>query len=451
MSASISSRSPRRGSFMLRATLALLALLAAPTAQPFAQKAPLEIDITQGRIEPIPFAVTLTGEAAAEIVDIVVVDLEGSALFRRIDPAAYPQEAVEAALQPSFREWRFIDAQLLLTGEVRQEDDELQLEVRLWDVYGEHEMLGVRLSAGARLLRRLAHVLADRVYERVTGEDGYFDTQIMYVSESGLPEARRKRLAIMDQDGANHEYLTDGEDLVLTPRFAPDGRGAVYFSYAGGTPSVRYYDLGRRTSRALGTFEGMSFAPRYRPDGGGVVMSLARGGATDIFALDLSNGNLSRLTDSRAIDTSPSYSPDGGRIAFNSDRSGNPHIFVMDADGSGVRRISFGRGSYGTPVWSPRGDYIAFTKFVDGTFYIGLMHPDGSGERLITEGFLTEGPVWAPNGRILAFSRTTPRQGEPDLVRIHVIDITGNRERELPTPEDASDPAWGPKRSVGAS
>lgn len=443
---------------MLRAALAL-ALLAAPAAPALAQRAPLEIDITEGRIEPIPFAVSLAGQAdgaedgaAAEIVAIVTDDLEGSALFRRIDPTAYLQEPADAALQPEFRDWRLIDAQLLVAGDLRRDGDELRLEVRLWNVYGEREMLGVRLSAEAPLLRRLAHVLADRVYERVTGEEGYFDTRIMYVSESGPPEARTKRLAIMDQDGANHEFLTDGRDLVLTPRFAPDGRGAVYFSYAGGTPSVHYYDLETRDSREIGAFEGMSFAPRYRPDGGGVVMSLARGGTTNIFSMDLGGGGLRQLTDTRAIDTSPSYSPDGERIAFNSDRSGNPHLFVMDAGGGEARRISFGRGAYGTPVWSPRGDYIAFTKFVNDTFYIGLMHPDGSGERLIAEGFLTEGPTWAPNGRILAFARTTPRNdGRPDLVRTYAIDITGNRERELPTPEDASDPAWGPKRSGGDS
>lgn len=443
---------------MLRAALAL-ALLAVSATPAAAQGVPLEIDITQGRVEPIPFAITLagdaedadTGRAAAEIVAIVTEDLEGSVLFRRIDPTAYLQEAADAALQPAFRDWRLLDAHLLVAGEVSRAGEELQLAVRLWNVYGEREMLGVRLSATEPLLRRIAHVLADRVYERVTGEEGYFDTQIMYISESGPPEARQKRLAVMDQDGANHAFLTDGRDLVLTPRFAPDGRGAVYFSYAGGTPSVHYYDLETGVSRRVGAFEGMSFAPRYRPDGGGLVMSLARGGATNIFAVDLGTGRLRQLTDTRAIDTSPSYSPDGARIAFNSDRSGNPHLFVMDADGGEARRISFGRGSYGTPVWSPRGDYIAFTKFAGGTFYIGLMHPDGSGERLIAEGFLAEGPTWAPNGRILAFARTTPRAEGPDLVRTYTIDITGNRERELPTPEDASDPAWGPKRSGGDS
>ncbi len=422
----------------------------------FAQDKPLEIDITGGRIEPIPFAISLANESletspqsAAQILAISVADLEGSVLFRRIDLGDNVAVAIDPGVRPDFGYWRIFDIQLLIAGVVtRDDDDNLNIAVRLWDIYGEREMLGIKLKAPASLHRRIAHILADRVYERVIGEAGYFNTQILYVSESGPPQNRKKRLAIMDQDGANQEFLTDGTDLVLTPRFSPDGKGAVYLSYAARMPTIRRLDLTSGEDRELGQFSGMTFAPRFSPDGSEVVMSLARDGKTNIHTMDLVSGISSPLTNTRAIDTSPSYSPEGDRIAFNSDRQGKPQIFVMKTDGSeNPERISFGSGTYSTPVWSPRGDYIAFTKSQDGKFYIGLMRPDGSGERLIAEGFLVEGPSWAPNGRILAFARTTPSiDGESDTVRIHSIDITGNLERELPTPEDASDPAWGPVR-----
>ena len=296
----------------------------------------------------------------------------------------------------------------------------------------------------------MSHVLADRIYSRVRGEPVYFDTRILYVAESGPATERVKRLAIMDQDGANHRYLTDGSHLVLTPRFSPDGKGALYFSYQGREPSIFRYDLDADRSEALGQFTGMTFAPQFHPEGSEVALSLARDGVTNVFTLDLETGGLTQLTRGRAIDTSPSYSPEGDRIVFSSDRSGRPHLFVMNADGGVARRISFGEGSYTTPVWSPRGDYIAFTKSVKGRFYIGLMHPDGTGERLIADGFLVEGPSWAPNGRLLAFARTEPRAGITDTIRIYTIDITGNRERELPTPTDASDPSWGPNQAAGS-
>ncbi len=442
-------------SVFLRCTAPLALLLAAASAA-LAQDGPLEIDIVGGRIEPVPFALTLDVESnllatdAGEIGAVVVGDLLSSALFRHIDPDSYLQSATDASVEPRFRDWRIIDAQVLVTGTVRDlGGGSVEVAARAWDVYGGRDMVGVRLSGPIALARRMAHVLADRIYLRVSGERGYFDTRILYVAETGPATERVKRLAIMDQDGANQRYLTDGSDLVLTPRFSPDGRSALYLSYQGGAPSVYRYHLDTGSSEELGQFSGMTFAPRFHPGGETVAMSLAEGGVTNVFTLDLGTGELQQLTHGRAIDTSPSYSPEGDRIVFSSDRSGRPNLFVMEADGGVSRRISFGAGSYTAPMWSPRGDYIAFTKSLDGRFYIGLMHPDGTGERLIADGFLVEGPSWAPNGRLLAFARTELDSGTADSIRIYTIDITGNRERELSTPTDASDPSWGPFQPTG--
>ncbi|MEJ2028027.1 MAG: Tol-Pal system beta propeller repeat protein TolB, partial [Limibacillus sp.] len=319
------------------------------------------------------------------------------------------------------------------------------IEFRLWDVFAQQQMLGLAYATTPNNWRRIGHIIADAVYKRLTGEEGYFDTRIVYIAESGPQNRRVKRLAIMDQDGANHRFLTDGADLVLTPRFSPSTQEITYVSYVNGTPRVYLFNLNTGQQEVLGEFPGMSFAPRFGPGGNSIVMSLARSGNSDVYTLDLRTRDLRRLTADPSIDISPSYSPDGRQIVFNSDRGGSQQLYVMNADGSNVRRISFGEGRYATPVWSPRGDLIAYTRLYQGQVYIGVMRPDGSGERMLVNDFRVEAPTWAPNGRVLAYFRQGRANNRGEVSsKIYTIDLTGFNERQLPTPIDASDPAWSP-------
>ncbi len=408
----------------------------------------LELDITQGIVEPLPVAITeLYGETPAaqqrgrEIADVVSADLARSGLFRPIDPRAFIQSPAELTGLPRFPDWRQINAEALVTGTITggEEGGDLAVEFRLWDVFAGVQMRGLRLATSSDNWRRVAHQIADAVYERITGEAPYFDTRIVYVAESGPRVDRVKRLAIMDQDGANHRFLTDGADLVLTPRFHPDAGRIAYMVYRGPVPQVHLLDLASGREQRLGDFAGMTFAPRFSADGRLVAMSLAESGNSDVYTFDLVSRVQRRLTDHPAIDTSPSFSPDGRQLVFNSDRAGTPQLYVMNADGSGVQRISFGEGRYGSPAWSPRGDLIAFTKIVGGLFHIGVMRPDGRDERLLTRSTLDESPAWAPNGRVILFTREDYRT---DRSRLFSIDVTGYNERELPTPLDASDGDW---------
>ena len=346
-------------------------------------------------------------------------------------------------MQPRFGDWRVINSQALVTGQTRLESDgRLRVEFRLWDVLGEQQMTGLQFFTTPDNWRRVAHLISDAIYKRLTGEEGYFDTRIVYVSETGPKNARVKRLAIMDQDGHNPRMLTNGSDLVLTPRFSPNSQEITYLAYRNNRPRVYVLDIETGQQEVVGEFPGMTFAPRFSPDGQKIIMSLQRGGNSDIYTMDLRSRQVTRLTNTAAIDTAPSYSPDGRQITFESDRGGSQQIYVMDADGSSQRRISFGQGSYATPVWSPRGDLIAFTKMHQGRFMIGVMRPDGSGERVLTEGYHNEGPAWSPNGRVLVFFRETPgANGGPQL---WTVDLTGYNERRLPVPAFASDPAWSP-------
>ncbi len=449
----------KRSKLRYRFFPALLAMLVALIAQP--AWAVLEIDITRGNVNPLPIAVPdffgerdpateRFGDAALigrDMTKVISADLGRSGLFRPVDPRAFIQSPAALQVRPRFADWRIINAQALVSGKLElQADGRLRVEFRLWDVFAEQQMTGLVYVTTTDNWRRIAHLIADSIYRRLTGEEGYFDTRVVYVAESGPQQNRTKRLAIMDQDGENHRFLTNGKNLVLTPRFSPTAQMITYLSYFSDKPRVYLFNIDTGKQEVLGDFPGMTFAPRFSPDGNKVIMSLARDGNSDVFVMDLRTRVTERLTSHPAIDTSPSYSPDGKQITFNSDRGGRQQIYVMDADGGNVRRISYGEGRYATPVWSPRGDLIAFTKMRGSKFHIGVMRPDGSGERLLTESFLDEAPTWAPNGRVLMFFRQTPynKKGLGGRTRLWSIDLTGYNEREILTPIDASDPAWSP-------
>jgi TolB protein len=406
--------------------------------------ATLQVDVNQGNVQPLPIAIPDFNGAPAgqQISSVVRADLERSGLFKPLDPKSFLDKISNINVPPNFANWRTINAQALVTGEATQQPDgRLRVAFRLWDVFGESQMIGKEYTTAPESWRRVAHIIADEIYQRITGEKGYFDTRIVYISESGPLISRKKRLAIMDEDGFNPSYLTDGAYMVLTPRFNPTAQMIAYMSYIAGKPRVYIFDIDGGHQQMLGEFTNMTFSPRFSPDGNKVVMSLEKGGVTDIYSMDLRSRAVSQLTNGHAIDTSPSYSPDGRQITFESDRGGSQQIYVMNADGSGVHRISFGSGKNATPVWSPRGDLIAFTRQSEGVFNIGVMRPDGSGERIISTGWEDEGPTWAPNGRVLMFSRTL-RGGHGS--QIWSVDATGRNERRVLTQGDASDPAWSP-------
>jgi TolB protein len=409
-------------------------------------RAQVELDITQGQLRPIPIAITEftgAGGVASEIARVVAADLASSGLFRPIDPAAFIETGLDVDRTPRFDDWRPIKAEALVLGRVTETGDgRLKAEYRLWDVFAGKQLTGQEFFTRPKNWRRIGHIIADSIYERLTGEKGYFDTRIVFIDETGSKDARVKRLAIMDQDGENLSVLTTGGDLVLTPRFSPTSQEITYMSYAGDTPRVYLYNIETGQREMVGSFPGMTFSPRFSPDGQRIVMSLEQGGATNIYTMDLRSRAVTQLTRESSINTAPSYAPDGRRIVFESDRDGRQQLYVMNADGSGQRRISQGNGSYSTPVWSPRGDVIAFTKQTGGQFLIGVMAPDGSGERILTEGYHNEGPTWAPNGRVLMFFRESP--GSDGGPRLHTVDLTGYNERMIQTPAFASDPAWSP-------
>ena len=428
-----------------------LSVLAGHVPAALAQDGPLRITITDGVIEPLPFAVpdfvaenAGAEELARNIARVVAADLEGTGLFREIPAEAHISRVSSFDAAVSYADWKAINAQALITGAVSASGDRVSVKFRVFDVFsGQPLGEGLQFAGSAQGWRRMAHKVADQVYSRITGEGGYFDSRVVYVSESGPKDARAKRLAIMDYDGANVQYLTDSSTIVIAPRFSPDGGRILYTSFESGFPRIYEMDIGSVQSRVLEEQPGtMTFAPRYAPDGRRIVFSLEQGGNTDIYAMDGQSGTSTRLTSAPSIETAPSYSPDGSQIVFESDRSGTQQLYIMSAGGGEPVRISFGPGRYGTPVWSPRGDYIAFTKQHKGRFHIGVMRTDGSEERLLTASFLDEGPTWAPNGRVIMFTRQgAGASGEPAL---YSVDISGRNLRKVTSEGPASDPAWSP-------
>ena len=432
----------------------LAALVALCGLAPLAQ-AKAEVFIVPARPapQPVPIALPdLPGDTASntelgrQVAAVVTADLARSGQFKPLDAAAFPQDPASLRRDVRFADWKLINAQELVSGGIStQPDGSTRIEFRLWDVFASQQMAGLALVAHGQEWRRVAHVIADEIYQRTTGEPGYFNTQIVYVAEIGPPEHRVKQLALMDQDGAGSRSLTDGQALVLAPRFSPTSQEIAYLSYAQGTPRVFLFNLATGAQATLGDFPGLTATPRFSPDGKRVIFSQTTNHASRIYTMDLPTRQVSQVTTTAAIDTSPCYSPDGQYITFGSDRGGTQQLYVMNADGSDIKRISFGSGRYATPVWSPRGNLIAFTKFESPNFSIGVMKPDGSGERILSNGFLLGGPTWAPNGRVLMYFRQTPSDGRGHgSTRLYSVDLTGANEREVVTPQEASDPAWSP-------
>lgn len=456
---------------MLRKILAAMALISSGLFAP--AQAQIAVDITRGSTRPIPLAIPDfiakpgAEELTKQISEVIRQDLVSTGRFVTTDPAAFIQKDLDISLQPRFADWRIINTDALVVGEVSLTPNGLvNVAFRIWDVNGgELYKVTVRDSRTDQLVeagggnfqippedwRRIAHKTADTIYTRLTGEDGIFDSRIVYVAETGPKTARVKRLAIMDSDGANQRFLTEGRNQVLTPRFSTSDQEITYMSFEGGRPRVYIFNIQTGRQEVLGNFNGMTFAPRFSPDGRSVVMSQALNGNSELYLMDLRTRQTKRLTDDPAIDTSPSMSADGSQVTFTSDRGGSPQIYIMNTDGSPLTcpsggrdtacRITFGRGNYSTPVWSPRGDLIAFTKQVSGKFHIGVIGTDGQGERLLSEAYLDEGPGWSPNGRVITFFRESRPGAGPKL---YSVDLTGRNLRQLPTSTDASDPAWSP-------
>ena len=434
--------------------LAFALALAALALPVHAQQSPgpLRIEITEGVIEPLPFAIpqfqaeTAGAEAmAAQISQVVAADLVGTGLFREIPRDAFISTVTSFSSPVQYSDWKAINAQALITGAVGATGDGLvTVKFRLFDVFAEDQLGdGLQFAASEASWRRLAHKVADAIYSRITGEGGYFDSRVVFVSATGPKNARRTRLAIMDYDGANLQYLTDSSALVLAPRISPGGDRVLYTSYETGEPRVHILDVGTTQRQVLEREYGaMSVGPSFTPDGRKVVYSLAKGGNSDLFELDLGSGVTRQLSSGPPIETSPSVSPDGRFIVFESDRSGSQQLYIMPYGGGEPERISFGQGRYGAPIWSPRGDLIGFVKQNRGRFHIGVMRTDGSEERLLTASFLDESPTWSPNGRVIMFTRET--QGPTGAPSLYTVDISGRNLRRVPTEGPGSDPAWSP-------
>ena len=413
-----------------------------------AETKPLMIEITQGIIKPMPIALsqfTAIGDTTPQYVDqitsVIMADLVGSGLFREIPRSAHVSANTNFNNPVKFSDWRVINVDALITGSVNIQGDKLILQFRLFDVFAQKPLgEGLQFQASIGNWRRMAHKISDAVYSRLTGEAAYFDSRVVYISEQGPKNARKKRLTIMDYDGANSRFLTDDNDIVLALRFSPNNEEIVYTSYETGVPKVYLMNVDTLNKRVLDDQPGMTFAPRFSPDGRNVVMSLTDRGNTDIYSVVLESRRKTRLTSGPSIDTAPSFSPDGKQIVFESDRGGRQQIYIMSSSGGDATRISFGKGSYGTPVWSPRGDMIAFTKISQGRFHIGVMRTDGSNERLLTASFLDEGPTWSPNGRVIMFFRESAgTNGAPEIFS---VDVTGRNLKRVKTIQNGSDPSW---------
>ncbi|MDR0449048.1 MAG: Tol-Pal system beta propeller repeat protein TolB [Rickettsiales bacterium] len=415
-------------------------------------RAEIVVDIVAGNTPQIPVAIVpfetadATLKADAKMLNQVLAqNLERTGLFKILDPESFP-ETLKFGELPSFEHWKLIKAKALVQAKLsKASNNNLRLQFFLWDVDSGEQIEAQSLVASVKSKRRLAHISGDEIYKRLTGEGGYFDTQIVYIAESGPVEARIRRLAIMDQDGHNNRYISSPDVYVTSPYFSPNMHTLVFLSYRNDDPAVWTLDLSTGEQRKLGKFSGMTFAPAFSPDGNKVAMSLVDDMAINLYEYDMEKKTLRQLTYYDGIDTSPSYSPDGKSLVFNSDRSGSQQLHILDLSTLDAHRISFGSGRYATPSWSPRGDYIAFTRILSDTFSIGVMTPKGKSEKILASGWFMESPNWAPNGRRVVFHATDKsKDGMERSSEIISVDITGQNSYHIKTPGNAVSPSWSP-------
>ncbi|MBD5400307.1 Tol-Pal system protein TolB [bacterium] len=419
-----------------------------------ASRAELKVDIIAGAASPIPVAIQkfetgsgVSSKDASMIREVVEKDLNSTGLFRIVNHDAFP-EFVKMGDMPNFQSWAAIKTQVLVQSKLEIQDGKYKLEFYVWDVNGKEQIEAQSLVASKQSARRLAHIMADAIYERLTGEIGYFDTQIVFIAETGPIKKRVKRMAIMDQDGYGLRYLSDKNTFVMSPHFSPNMQTVVFLSYRDDDPMVWSLNLDTGDARRLGNFGGMSFAPRFSPDGKKVALSLVKNGITHIYEYDTEEKTLRQLTFGNSLNTSPSYSPDGKKMAFNSDRSGRQQIHVLDLETLAEERITYGNGRYATPAWSPDGQFIAFTKMADDTFYVGIMDPRGRNEKILAGGWFMEAPSWAPGSRRLVYYETEKAlDGIERTSHIRSVDITGQNVYDIELPDNVNglEPTWSPR------
>ncbi|HWQ86356.1 Tol-Pal system beta propeller repeat protein TolB [Brevundimonas sp.] len=433
----------------LNRLLASVALVAMTATSVMAQTPPpqsgdpVEVEIDQGVLRPLQIAVVnFDGPNGADLGGVIRADLRRSGYFEPMDPASFVETGLTLANAPNFPQWTSIGAQAVLYGAVTPRPDQRNdYGFRLYDPYRQCQLASYQFTATPEQWRRIGHKIADLIYQRMTGETGLFDSRVVFVSESGTQLNRLSRLTISDQDGFNPVYLTQGEEIIMSPRFSlSDPNEITYVALGKDYSRIYLFNLSTQRRESLGEFDGQVLAPRFSNDGSKMAFSIIRGGNTDVYVMDLSSRQVRRLTSDPGIDTSPSFSPDNSQIVFTSDRSGSARLYVMRADGTGQRAIARGGGLYTAPNWSPRGDLIAFTKQGGGRFSTGVMRPDGSGERILSSSYFEEGPSWAPNGRYIMFARQSPG-GD---TRLWTVDLSGRVVSQAGYNGRGSDPAWSP-------
>lgn len=420
-------------------------------------QATLQVDVSGGNFDPIPIyfgAFAGSQELGVNFMAVIEKDLVNSGLFKSLNSGEYKL----LAKQPNFHKLRSMGADYVAGGKIAyNKNEEITLELYVWNAATGHLVIGHRLNGKMHGWRQLAHIAADMIYSNLTGEKPYFTSKILFIDETGPIDNRLKKVAIMDQDGANVAYLTNGEHLTVTPKIAPDRQNVVYTAYIDDSPHTCLQQLKTGARTIVEQSTNGTIAPNFSPDGNGLVMGKLRdNGTANLFLLNIQSmnnmlksqgaqtkavhgeANMRQLTYGNNIDATSSFSPDGKQLVFSSDSSGRQQLYIMKIDGSAKKQLSTGSGSYSTPVWSPRGDYIAFTKKEHGQFSIGICRTDGSEERLLSSGFHSERPCWAPNGRSLIFFK----ESAAGHSRLYSIDIMNQKERLLTTPHDASDPDW---------
>jgi len=408
----------------------------------------LIIEITGGTEAALPIAIVPFGSegfsAPEDISAVIQNDLSRSGRFAplpKVDLISEPHEKSEI----NFKDWRLLRSEGLLVGKVSSLDGETyQVQFQLFDVYKGQQLVGKRYQVPASGLRRLAHQIADQVYQALTGDVGVFSTRLAFVSVvNNADGSKRYTLQVSDSDGANPRTVLQSKQPILSPSWASDGERLAYVSFENGKAEVFVQEMrsGRRNSVAA--FKGLNSAPAWSPDGKKLALTLSKAGNPEIYVLELASGKLSRVThNSQAIDTEAVWMPNSRELLFTSDRGGRPQIYKVSVDGGRAKRITFEGRYNASPDISSDGRTLTMVHGLDGKFYIAVQDLDTGAVLVLTETGRDESPSFAPNGRMILYA--TEKKGHGELAAVSVDGRIHQRLGE--SGRDVREPAWSPIR-----
>lgn len=383
---------------------------------------------------------------AKEIRDTVCKNLSDSGIFSIVAENNFIEQNKGSEFIPFFEAWKKINATILVNGSLtKNRKNNYTIVISIWDNILAKKILHRKITFSEKSIQKTSHIISDHIYQEIIGEKGYFDSKILYVAEKVIENKIFTRIAMMNQDGKEHKYLTNGKFISISPKISPDKENIAYVDFRAGISKIFLRNLYSGQENLLTNMKGSIFSPRFSRNGKKILFSLAKKGATNIFKFDINTKKISVLTRNIYINTSPQFSPDDKKIIFTSNRLGTAKIYTMNEEGKNVVKITEKPGSHLEPKWSPDGKYISYINLRRKLgYYINIINTKTGEETTVVKSDVIHGYCWCPNSKYILFSEAIGNKEEEKktIYKLQKINIFNKHKTTINTPYSASDPIW---------